>query len=96
MLDGQCAIYEARPLICRTHGLAIGVDGGLDHCPLNFEKEPPEPEGGCRCVAPVEDGAPGALAGLGLLFGELPLRGETRVTEVEQDHQAATESQGDT
>ncbi len=43
MLDaeGQCRIYEARPVICRTHGLplAIADDDGVygDVCPLSFE-----------------------------------------------------------
>ena len=43
LLDGRCAIYEARPVICRTHGLPLRVDGRLDHCPLNFTDEAPEP-----------------------------------------------------
>jgi uncharacterized protein len=41
--DGRCAIYEARPLICRTHGLPIRFrpEGAralplLDACPKNF------------------------------------------------------------
>jgi Fe-S-cluster containining protein len=45
--DGRCALYAARPLICRTHGLAIrfageaDTKGGrslpvLDTCPKNF------------------------------------------------------------
>lgn len=47
--DGRCAVYAARPLICRTHGLPIrfaAPPGGaprlplaaptLDACPLNF------------------------------------------------------------
>jgi len=43
MLDGagRCRIYEARPVICRTHGLplAIADDDGVygDVCPLSFE-----------------------------------------------------------
>jgi len=41
--DGRCAIYEVRPIICRTHGLPLRVDGRLDHCPLNFTAEQPEP-----------------------------------------------------
>ena len=38
-LDGQglCTIYEARPLICRTHGMLILSEEGLDHCPWNFQ-----------------------------------------------------------
>ena len=39
---GLCALYEARPIICRTHGLPLMLtqeDGStqLDYCPLNFE-----------------------------------------------------------
>ncbi|MBM4394334.1 MAG: YkgJ family cysteine cluster protein [Deltaproteobacteria bacterium] len=36
----QCVVYPARPLICRTHGLAILADGRLDHCPLNYRDGP--------------------------------------------------------
>lgn len=44
LLDGRCSVYEQRPLICRSHGLPIGVRESdepgsplrLDHCPLNF------------------------------------------------------------
>jgi hypothetical protein len=54
--DGRCAVYEQRPLVCRTQGLALryphGVipaatvrarlaDGEVTHCPLNFEKRAP-------------------------------------------------------
>jgi hypothetical protein len=34
--NGLCAVYEARPLICRTHGLPVYVDGSVDFCPKNF------------------------------------------------------------
>ena len=41
--DGQCVIYEARPLVCRSHGvpLLVQIDEkreGLDACPLNFSE----------------------------------------------------------
>lgn len=42
--DHQCSIYEARPIICRTHGfplLYMNEDGDqweLSHCELNFTK----------------------------------------------------------
>jgi hypothetical protein len=54
--DGACAAYAARPLVCRTQGLAlrypagfIPVDavrarsgvGEITHCPLNFTERPP-------------------------------------------------------
>lgn len=39
--DGACLLYEARPLICRTHGmplLATGENGrSIDFCPRNFQ-----------------------------------------------------------
>jgi Fe-S-cluster containining protein len=38
---GACAVYESRPVICRTHGLPILVlQNGrheADFCPLNFQ-----------------------------------------------------------
>lgn len=41
LLDGQCAVYEARPLICRSHGLPLVLERSkgrqyVDVCPLNF------------------------------------------------------------
>jgi uncharacterized protein len=41
LVDDRCAIYESRPLICRTQGLPLLLeadDGELevDFCPLNF------------------------------------------------------------
>lgn len=56
--DGRCAIYPARPLVCRTQGLPLLYEGGLvpaeavlgrsergdvTWCPLNFTEAPPEP-----------------------------------------------------
>lgn len=44
--DGACSIYEARPLICRSHGLPISWKQDIfegnsleqrDVCPLNFQ-----------------------------------------------------------
>lgn len=39
--DGLCLLYEARPIICRTHGLPLLItsDGeqGVDYCPENFQ-----------------------------------------------------------
>ncbi len=44
LVDGSCAVYEQRPLICRSHGVAVHLeDGTVDHCPLNFTNEPPRP-----------------------------------------------------
>jgi uncharacterized protein len=41
LVDDKCAIYESRPLICRTQGLPLLIeadDGSreVDFCPLNF------------------------------------------------------------
>ena len=35
--DGLCSIYSARPVICRTHGYPVLVDGKADFCPENFK-----------------------------------------------------------
>ena len=35
--DGQCAVYVVRPIVCRTQGLPVVVDGGaVSVCGLNF------------------------------------------------------------
>lgn len=40
--DNRCTIYEARPLICRTQGLALKYilenQTYIDTCPLNFQE----------------------------------------------------------
>lgn len=38
LVDGRCSVYDARPLICRSHGLPVLVDGAVDVCPLNFRE----------------------------------------------------------
>jgi len=35
--DKGCAIYPARPVICRTHGYPLLADGKIDMCPENFK-----------------------------------------------------------
>lgn len=41
--DGRCAVYDARPLICRTHGPAVRAPGGaLTWCGLNFDGLDPD------------------------------------------------------
>lgn len=35
--DGGCAVYAARPVLCRTHGPAVKLEGALAWCALNFE-----------------------------------------------------------
>jgi Fe-S-cluster containining protein len=44
LVDQRCSIYAERPMICRTHGLPLGVAEGSDalrvvHCELNFVDE---------------------------------------------------------
>ena len=40
--DGLCLLYEARPIICRTHGLPLLIsrdgESGVDFCPKNFRE----------------------------------------------------------
>ncbi len=41
LLDGRCAVYAERPIICRTQGLALDLeDGTVTACPLNFDGAP--------------------------------------------------------
>jgi uncharacterized protein len=35
--EGLCSIYSVRPVICRTHGYPVLVDGKADFCPENFK-----------------------------------------------------------
>lgn len=39
--DETCAVYPARPLICRTHGPAVQAEGELHWCGLNFAQVEP-------------------------------------------------------
>jgi Fe-S-cluster containining protein len=44
--EDACSIYDARPTLCRVHGLASAVrtpEGStqLDHCPLNYQSTAP-------------------------------------------------------
>lgn len=45
--EDQCTIYEVRPTLCRTQGMAmkfeVDDDTYRDWCPLNFEEEAPDP-----------------------------------------------------
>ncbi|TKG90094.1 YkgJ family cysteine cluster protein [Puteibacter caeruleilacunae] len=44
--DKVCTIYEARPVICRTHGYPLlymnDENWELSYCPLNFEDQEPD------------------------------------------------------
>jgi len=35
--DDICTVYTARPVICRTHGYPVLVEGKADFCPENFK-----------------------------------------------------------
>jgi Fe-S-cluster containining protein len=36
LFDDRCLVYDARPVICRTHGYPLLVEGNVDYCPKNF------------------------------------------------------------
>jgi Fe-S-cluster containining protein len=35
--DNKCLVYDVRPVICRTHGHPVIIDGLIDYCPKNFK-----------------------------------------------------------
>ena len=51
LVDDRCAVYATRPLICRSHGLALLGPDGVDHCPLNFAESAPRVQGQLRLEA---------------------------------------------
>lgn len=61
--SGSCALYPVRPLICRTHGLPIRLESGVDLCPLSGPPELP-----ARAAGEVSMGGPAPDAlNLGML-----------------------------
>ncbi len=48
LVDGRCATYSERPLICRSHGLPVVADDDGERvtscCPLNFGDRPFPPD----------------------------------------------------
>ncbi len=48
--SGLCIVYESRPIICRSHGLTVLVDGSTDHCPGNYVTVPADRE----CILDLE------------------------------------------
>ncbi len=46
LYEGRCLVYEERPMICRSHGLAIWIaeERTLSWCPLNFQRVQPDRE----------------------------------------------------
>lgn len=56
LVDGTCAIYEDRPLICRSHGLPVATEDEagnveISGCPLNFTEQSPPPQSVLRLEA---------------------------------------------
>jgi Fe-S-cluster containining protein len=45
---GRCRIYEARPIVCRSHGAPIRMRRGslpvIEVCPRNFTRTAPDPD----------------------------------------------------
>ena len=35
LLDARCSVYAERPVVCRSHGMPILMEGKRDVCPLN-------------------------------------------------------------
>lgn len=42
LIEKRCSIYPVRPIICRTQGLPLLIEGHVDSCPLNFTKGLPD------------------------------------------------------
>lgn len=40
---GRCRVYDARPVLCMTHGLGLRLEAGAEaqHCALNFKARAP-------------------------------------------------------
>ena len=53
---GRCSLYEARPIICRSHGLPIqlGTPPVRDICPHNLPQRPPVDELASEFVLDVD------------------------------------------
>lgn len=39
--DGRCLVYDARPIVCRSHGVPIRMGDVVDACRLNFARRGP-------------------------------------------------------
>jgi len=57
LVDDRCSVYDARPMICRSHGLAVRVrdEAGerIEGCPLNY-RDAPAPAASVLELAAVE------------------------------------------
>lgn len=55
LVAGRCSVYEHRPLVCRSHGLAIARAEGdelvVEHCALNYTEVAPAPASVLRSEA---------------------------------------------
>jgi uncharacterized protein len=51
LIDSRCAIYEERPMICRSHGLPVSHQGETHWCELNFTAEAPPAQSVLRLEA---------------------------------------------
>lgn len=53
--EGACAVYAARPIVCRSHGAPLRLpEGTLDACPLNFRAQPLADLGDCIDVQTLD------------------------------------------
>lgn len=41
---GRCQIYDVRPIVCRSHGAPVRIDGALTVCAHNFRATEPDPD----------------------------------------------------
>lgn len=41
LLDGLCALYDSRPVLCRAFGLILSLNGETGTCELNFQTVEP-------------------------------------------------------
>lgn len=57
LVDGRCAVYEQRPLVCRSHGLAIAREENgasvVEHCELNYVGGAAAPASVLRAIAVI-------------------------------------------
>ncbi len=55
LVDGQCVVYDERPMICRSHGVMVVVEDGerteQTCCPLNYRERGPSPGNALRLAA---------------------------------------------
>lgn len=47
LVDGRCAIYQARPMVCRSHGAPIRIRTRVEVCHRNFADHPERADADC-------------------------------------------------